>query len=665
MKRLFSFILSLILLTGTLTGLSGCSNQDHSAVVTRAEWISMIAGQQNLTESQSQEAIFSDVKSSNPYFQEIQACAEWNIIDKSGEFKPDDNATIEFAEVTAIKAIGTARLEKSDYKATLQTDADIVAFFKTQSGLDLSGKKVLTKNQAEEILAKAHSISEEMTLPQVYEIDYKDNVKEMTMDQVLFRADGQTATLRNTTANVGDVIVVKPTPYMPEGKYVRITANNNGVLSYEDANIDEICNDYEVSGTFDTKVLAVRPLSDGITINSIGDSPVVENQSYNGTPNISYVPLVATNNQPNVAPLADTYNNAGSIVLSVNKSFGAVSVSGSVKINFDKITIDYGKWVDDHWFNGKDDTRNSFVRIDDTVSANISVSGKLSKTIPLAEVGVSAYEAIGLYANLSLNIGIDGSVSVDVSLKTWEEVTIAPWQIAKAKMTIGKTDPTVSYNVNVHAYVKPNLEASVKIFRHKVAWIGVDTGLEAQAIMEGTVTTDSALNCIDLKMWVPLKVYWGFDVIVASKSDQKVIWNSSSSPFNPQLHIENGQKVDSCTRGNNAGDTDEVFGDEPDPITNYDLLRDYFSISAYYVALTRNANDKIIVSHIPEGYSANDLVFESDKPQVVSVDASGNLTAAGAGTATIKISTRDGEYAQFCAVSVIDDGGSFYYDPLL
>ena len=166
-------------------------------------------------------------------------------------------------------------------------------------------------------------------------------------------------------------------------------------------------------------------------------------------------------------------------------------------------------------------------------------------------------------------------------------------------------------------------------------------------------------------MWVPLKVYWGFDVIVASKSDQKVIWNSSSSPFNPQLHIENGQKVDSCTRGNNAGDTDEVFGDEPDPITNYDLLRDYFSISAYYVALTRNANDKIIVSHIPEGYSANDLVFESDKPQVVSVDASGNLTAAGAGTATIKISTRDGEYAQFCAVSVIDDGGSFYYDPLL
>ena len=654
--KIISIILVVTLIVGVVGLFSGCSNEtENEKTLSRAAWIDILATQYNLHESDNKEPFFDDVKSSNPYFPEIQACTEWKIIENSEEFKPDDDATNEFAVITAIKAIGIARLEKSDYKVSLKTDAEILSFFKAQSGLDLDVKKALTVNRVEEIIEKTQAISDGMTLPQVHNVDYKDNVREMNLNQVIFSADGKTATIKSGTANIGDIIVVEPNEYLPDGKYVKVTSSNNGQVSYVDAKIDEITDKYEVSGSYDPRVLAVRPLSSGITVTQIGGTPAIENQSNIGNSSLNYIPMSVTNNKPEAIQLANTYKDAGKIEFSIGKTFegknGKITITGTISVNFDKVTIDYGDWIWSPW----DGYRDSYLRIDDTFQASITVSGNYSQSIPLAEVGIGV-PGIGLSADLSLNIGLDGTASVSVSVKTSEEITIPPYRAAKFK--VSKGNPVVTSHLDAHLWVRPDLCASVKILGHKVAKVGVYSGIEAKVVMDATHAASGTESCMDLKAWVPLVVYYGYDFIITKGDDRVEIWTENNSVWKKHTHIEDGKIVEKCTRtgattnpdGEPAGDGEEGgLGDRPQINTSLES-KIYLDISSYYVALNPNTTDTLIVTSIPAGYTANDLVFTSDKPDIVSVNNAGALSAEGEGSAMIKVATSDGEFEQYCAI---------------
>ena len=673
MKKLLSVVLIITLMLGMCSGLSGCGQKEENEVLTRAEWIDTLAQQYNLNESYSQDPVFTDVKSSNPYFPQIQACAEWQIIEKADTFNPTDKADNQFAVVSAVKAIGITRLEKSDYKTSLKTDDEILSFFKTQSGLSVSEGKALTKKQADEILVKAQAISDGIILPQVYEIDYKDNVKQMDLTQVGFSADGKSATLKGGEVNVGDIIIVEPNEYLPDGKYVKVTANDNGALTYTEAEFEEICENYEVSGTYEPKVLSVRPLSGEITVDSFGGKDnIVRNQSNNDSSNIYATPLIAKNGSFGVMPMAKVYANAGSVNLSVNKSLGSgITITGTVSVNFDKITVDMGKWINLNPFSNNG-LRDSYLKIENTVRANLTVSGNFKQTIKLASVGLSLYGVIGVYADLSLSIGFDGSISVGIEVKTTEEITIPPWSIAKLKTRT--YDPTVTAHLDVHGYIRPDLCASVKILGHKVAYVGVYSGIEARAVADATLSSGSFETCLDLKAWVPLIVYYGYDFIITKGSDRIEFWNEKNSPWQPHLHIENGKVVDICTRTGETVDSNLYEDDDADVPRNIDddlvdsAINDGFgdgiSLAAFYVAISPNTTDRLVVTHIPKGYHADDLVFSSDNPSSVTVDNSGNINARGEGTVIIKVSTSDGKYEQFCTVSVKLSFGTSDFRPL-
>jgi len=656
MKRMLSIFLALSLLLATAISFSGCDRTEQNPTLSRAAWIEMLAKHSGLTESASKEQLFSDVAATNPYYHEIQSCAEWKIIEKTGEFKPEEDATNAFAITSAIKAIGVARLEKSDYKASLQSDEALLSFFEKQSGLKLSANKVLTREQADELMAKMQGISAGMTLPQSYNVDYKNNVKQMESNQVSFSADGKTATLKSGAVGVGDIIAIEPSSIVPKGKYVKVSAKNGNSLTYRDASLDEIFDDYDISGTFDAKVLAVRPLASGVTVDSIGNAPVVANQSYIGSPSVSYIP-VSAHESARVAPVEETFKNPGSASASIDVNLGGgMTAKGTVKVDIQKITIEYGKWVDLN-FNGRDDTKSSYVRIDDTVSANIEISGKAAKSIDLIELEASAYGVVGLSGTVSLNIGVDGSVSVGLSVKTSASAEVEPWEVTNIKFTTIADDPTVTYDVNVHAYVKPSIRVSVEICQFKIAWVGVSSGLEGQAMLDGTVEKGRSLACIDLKLWIPLEVFFGFDVRLASKEKTQVIWTSKSSPWHPHIHIENGVVVEKCTMGQETSD-DTEYGAEPDKSFRPLKEPEYLILSSYYVSLASGGTDTLLVSKLPAGYTARDLVFSSDRPRVVSVSQSGILTSVDSGMAIIRIATKDSKYEQFCAVSSPSTGGN-------
>jgi len=642
MKKIVSILLVISLLTGITSVLAGCQKSD--GVLTRAGWIDMLSEQYNLYTAQSQEPYYKDVTTSNAHFQRIQSCAEWGIIEKSSKFNPNGKATTSFAIVTAIKAIGVERLEKSDYRPNLKTDNDIITFFKTQSGSDIAANKNLTIDLSREILEKTQAISDGMTLPQFHNIEYKSNVKLMNLNQVKFDADGKTARLNNGSVNVGDIIVIEPNEFFPDGKYAKITENNNGQLTYIAAEIDEVTDKFEVSGTYDPKILAVRPLTSGVTVVSAGGTPVA--QSYNGTFKPVYMPL-------------NTYNNAGKVEFGLNKTYsssnGKITISGSVSVDFDKITVDFGDWIWLPW----DGYRNAYLRIDDTVSLNISVEGNYEQTIPLAAVGMGI-PGVSLTADLALNIGIDGSAYVTISVKTAEEVTIQAPSF-KTKLNVSNSNPQATSHLEVHGWVRPDVCVSVKIIGHKIAYVGAYSGVEAKATVDNKISAGINESCIDLKAWVPLAVYYGYDLIIKKGDDKKVFWDEGNSVWKQQLHIEDGVVVPKCTRtgeetaaesdeGNEQDGTTADPSNIDDDLVNFSAQGGYLQISSYFVAMSPNETDSLVITRLPEGYSATNIVFVSENPSVATVNSGGAITIVGEGTAIIKVSTSDGEYEQFCAV---------------
>ncbi|MDE6492087.1 MAG: Ig-like domain-containing protein, partial [Lactobacillus sp.] len=56
-------------------------------------------------------------------------------------------------------------------------------------------------------------------------------------------------------------------------------------------------------------------------------------------------------------------------------------------------------------------------------------------------------------------------------------------------------------------------------------------------------------------------------------------------------------------------------------------------------SLEKGESKNIVVVAVPEGYSDDDLVYESNKPNVVSVNSSGLVKAISSGSASITIKT--------------------------
>lgn len=75
----------------------------------------------------------------------------------------------------------------------------------------------------------------------------------------------------------------------------------------------------------------------------------------------------------------------------------------------------------------------------------------------------------------------------------------------------------------------------------------------------------------------------------------------------------------------------------------------------------------IIVQQLPKGYKLSDLTCTSNKKSVVEINKDGVAVAKGEGSAIITVSTKDGKYSAFCAITVLSEQMdsitplSFYY----
>lgn len=669
MKRILALILSAALLLGTLGTLSGCS-EEQVHILTRGEWISQVAASFGLTECYDSTPVYSDVGQDHPYFNAIQACAEWEIIQPEEEFRPEDRANVEFAIVTAVKAVGIDKIAKSVDGRTLTTDDEIVDYFNKKCQVSYIAGSSLYMDTAEQILSQINTLYSSLQLQQYQDIGYTDAVVTAQEDDFRFSADGETAEVVNGSYQVGDVIVIEPCETYPDGIYAKVTSVEGNVIKYTQPTMEEMFDHVVMYGTYEPEILGVIPLGDGVEVDSIGGAET-ELQSYFDEDGTSSLMYVKAKDGASAQPMDSIQGNLGDIEMSFSGELGAtdsdgvsdisgsISAEGKVAVKNITATVDYEIW-------GIVPTRLD-ARLNNTVESSLSVKANLEDTIPVVKVPCKLGGVVGFNFVVAVKLGVNGEVSISVSLDT--EESIAYKMFSAPKLHAAGSNPNLSAEIKAEAYLKPEFKAEFEIGPFSVAEIGAYGGVSASVSTTANVNMEGAGVCSDVSAYVPLTIFVGAeteddDCLLAKLGVQKTwnIWTEENSPIHETWHIEDNQVVPECTRNGEQADSqpdesvlegntteDEIDTDFIDFILDID---DYLVLSSYYVSLEEGATDTLRVTSLPEGYDAATLAFTSSDEAVASVENNGTIHANGVGSCVIRVATSDGLYQQSCAVTV-------------
>ena len=92
----------------------GSESGAASSQLTREEYVGLVGQYFGLDNYETEQDFFTDVSVANRYYSNIQACAEWDVIRKDNTFRPTEEATVEFALATAVRAIGLDELQLTE-----------------------------------------------------------------------------------------------------------------------------------------------------------------------------------------------------------------------------------------------------------------------------------------------------------------------------------------------------------------------------------------------------------------------------------------------------------------------------------------------------------------------------------------------------------------------
>lgn len=644
----------------------GCSkdkkNSDDDGNISRASYVGLLGAEFGYDNYINTESVFSDVKDTDEYYSQIQACSEWGIIESSGEFKPNNDVTLQYAIETATKAV---QKSLSNNSGKPMDDSELVGFYISNiADIDVSKPDMnISLDVASQIIGHALTYKNNLTIPQVHQAELSKTVK--TADAgIVLSYDGKTGTLNNASGyKVGDIVYWESTESkMPMA--VKITSLDNDVFTYEVPQIEEVYSSLVISGTYDGTIVDVRSASDNTEAKygqKIYDE--VNNYGMKHTEGDSLHRLLTNgvkvekgNNYIRFKASAEGKSQSSDSSAKAKGEFIA-------EIKNIKVTLDY---------DSKNILSPNHVYANVSFDTNVSstVTGSISKSIPLGEAWINVWGPVQLRLVFTANIGANGEVTISY---TTENHFCAGWKQGTGLQKSFSSTPSFDYSADVTITAEVSTLADI-VIGFKIFWTEysksiinaeVTTGLVAVGKMEGSLI-DKGPQCIDVLVYVPLR--WSLNqkscilTDISSKLKHKqTIWNSETSKFKLHLHFEDGKRAkdDKCTRGENK----EVIQAETDSYGNpFDELKlfeftmldfDFIHLDKYVIILNEGETADIVVSSLPIGYSKSDLVYEVKDSSVCSV-VGGKIVAKGTGSTMINIKTSDGTYSVSLAVSVFE-----------
>jgi len=658
-KKLYSMISLLLILPLVLAG-CGKSTEDASkanvdladsisesadsqqpeleddANLSKAQWAWMICEQFGYSEGEEEhEAFYSDVEPSDDYYNEIQLCKAFEVFTEEGAFEPDTLVSWNYALESAVRAIGIEKLQLSE--------GELVDYY-TQNIADVSGNNMddaLTVADAALILNYAYDYNAEVELPQEYSVKYKESVYEVPVSNITIKGDGETATINsNETYEMGDILCAVE----DDGGAafaIKLTEVNGTEVKYIPTAFEDVYEQLRISGTYTPTVIEVDG-ADDIEVSLISD-----------TTNPWEACSLRTN-LPGKRSMEKVGLKASKSGISYNYNEDGLSFNAALS-NF-KATVDTD-------FPKKFEAQVTF---DTSVDVTYRNDEYKSNTIPLgdAKLGICP----GVYAKLSLyiNVGVNGEATLAYSSKVVTDVGYKKG--AGLRSSVNSKDAQCTFEAQCTVVAEPTAKVDLRLgskswesFSESAANAKVSTGLVAVAETKADLLGKEQLVCADVLAYVPLRWAINEDGCLLTNISKKLkasgdVWNSENSPCRWHYHWENGTLVEACTRGEDKVETPPVDEAE-EPYDEYKLFDfeeiDFgvITVASQTIYLKKGESMKIGITSVPDGYSADKLVYSPDNANVCSVSG-GKVTALSSGASTVKISTEDGKYSVYVTVVV-------------
>ncbi|NBJ96397.1 hypothetical protein D5282_03470 [bacterium 1xD8-48] len=647
-KRILPFIVLLTALTALLCGCGSTENTSGKGL-SKGEWIGRLGEKFGYNVCESSEDFYSDVSSENEFYDEIQACAEWEVLPEKTTFRPDEKATWKYAIETAVRAIGIDKLNKQDSGAEVSED-NLVAFFTSKiANLDEENLDMeVTEIDAALILEYAYAYASNLTLAEEINYVYNEGVIEAEAEDITLKGDGVTAKVKEGSAyQTGDVIYVKPSKES-QAYAMRVNSVEGNEITYEQGGMEDIYQELQVTGTFEATILNVEPAED-VTISML---PRMEEQEFDYMYCMSDTGRWGTLNHIETDDIKMMQTGLQMTGNEVKFSWAKEGITLETAISDITVTSD----VDFGILSGlkKADMTLTF---QDSAKAEYKSDHK-SKQIPLGTVEV-LLGSTPLTARFSLvaNLGFDGEVTLEYSSQVVANVNYRKGNgLAKS---VNNNNPKCDLHAEATMTVEPSVKADLCCLGRSLANVKVTSGVVAIAKLDADILGDQP-TCTDIYAYVPLR--WAVNedgcvmtAISNSLQASDVVWNSENSPFTLEFHWEDGVLVEACTRGKKV--RAEKVDDDGKPFDEYkefdfeEIVFGFIKVASQNLYLSPGETMSIGFLALPDGYGAADLVYQPENASVCSAGG-GSVTAIGSGSTTLFISTADKKYSIYVTVIV-------------
>lgn len=649
-------ILALIVLS---TCLAGCGNASQEVMsdntgsgnLTKGEWIGLLGEGFGYDQPYGETAIYSDVKSDHEFYDQIQACAEWEVINEQGTFQPDQEASWDYALQTAVRAIGLDNIESAGKSID---ENELVSFFGQNiadiSSVDLNSGIALA--DAQQLITYALDYKYNLNPIERFDYIYNEGVYEVAADSIILRGDGMTAIVHDGAVyHAGDIIYVEPSQNST-AYALRVTDASENEISYVLAEMEDVYSELHISGTYEGIIVSVDGADEENTEVSYRNNLNNGSMFCYGAQNDYQVYTLAAMEQYQAVPVGFSVNgNSVKFEQSLGKN-GKFEISiSNIQVKTD---IDFGL------FSGlkKADATVSF---DDKIQLSYTAE-HYSKSINLGKVTVNiGTTPCAVEISLVLNIGMDGNAELTYTSTVVGNVSYK--KDAGLSKSVKNNNQSFDFHAQVTVTAEPTIKADLQLLSKSIANLKVTSGVVAIATVDVDLLGNQP-SCIDIYLYVPLR--WAVNedgcVMTAISSKlkySKTEWDSENSPVNKRFHFEDLVETpnDECTRGqNNAVETDTV-DEEGQPYDEYKLF-DFEEISFEIIKLVttqinleEGASLAIGFVSIPSGFQMTDLVYTVEDASICRVDG-GIVYGTGNGSTIVKITTPDRQYSTFVAVTV-------------
>lgn len=641
-KRLLSFALIFIFVFGFTAcqknSKIGITENVNSSVheLNKDEFVGMLGDTFGYLTSESEDDYFEDVASSNAYYKQIQACAEWEVIDSGKSFKPDDKATWRYAVESCVKAIGLEDIKEG--KNTGELSDDLVKYFTENiASFDTSGlDKAIDSANARIVLDCAKEYADGLELEQKYEAKYNEGVVEAKEGEIQFKGDGKSAfVLGETKYKAGDIIYLPPTK-SSAAQAIRVESVEDNLIKYSSAGTDDVYESLVVRGTYEGQVIsAVGSGENDAVINVSTLDQIPGHTSYDS----DFVPTKVTTSGNSVIYTADL-GKGGTLTVAIKD----ISLKADVEFGF----LSFKK-------------ASAALNFTDQINVDYKFDKEVSKSFPLGKMAVNVGPTpLALVVSLEVTVGANGEVTLDYSTDVCASIKCEKGKGIAPSLTT--SNENCDFHADITVMAKPMLLIDLRALGRSIVNANVTTGVVAIAKIDADLLGNEP-SCIDLFIYVPLS--FGVNEngclvtdFIKNAKYRNDIWTSENSKIQMHKHWEDGKEVGECTRGKEKEvevDNVDEAGEPWEPEEFFEGFEELdvqmLWLDAQILYLTKGETSSIAITEIPEGYSESDLVYKPEKTSVCTASG-GSVTGAGEGSTTVEVSTKDGKYKAYFTVVV-------------